>query len=159
MKCPYCGTDEDRVIDSRPARDGRAIRRRRECSKCGNRFTTYEAPEVQVVLVAKADSSREPFDRNKVRRGVMVACNKRPVAPEQIEQIVQRVEQRASTTAETGEVSTAVIGQWILEELAVVDEVAYVRFASVFKRYESLDEFLEELKRLRLTALQFPPTD
>jgi transcriptional repressor NrdR len=156
MKCPYCGTDEDRVIDSRPARDGRAIRRRRECSKCGNRFTTYEAPEVQVVLVAKADSSREPFDRNKVRRGVMVACNKRPVQPEQIERITQRVEQRASSTAETGEVSTALIGQWILEELAGVDEVAYVRFASVFKRYESLDEFLDELQRLRLGAA--PPS-
>ncbi|MBU1983243.1 transcriptional regulator NrdR, partial [bacterium] len=142
MKCPYCGTDEDRVIDSRPARDGRAIRRRRECSHCGNRFTTYEAPEVQVVIVAKTDGSREPFDRNKVLRGVTVACNKRPIRPEQIEEISQRVEQRAVAASETGEVSSAHIGQWILEELAVVDEVAYVRFASVFKRYESLEEFL-----------------
>ncbi|MFZ5434042.1 MAG: transcriptional regulator NrdR [Calditrichota bacterium] len=150
MKCPYCGTDEDRVIDSRPARDGRAIRRRRECSKCGSRFTTYEAPEEQVVFVVKKDGSREPFDRNKVLRGVAIACNKRPVEQERIETIVRQIESRAGTTAETGEVSTQIIGQWILEELANVDEVAYIRFASVFKRYENLEEFLNELKRLRL---------
>ncbi len=150
MKCPYCGTDEDRVIDSRPARDGRAIRRRRECSKCGSRFTTYEAPEEQVVFVVKKDGSREPFDRNKVLRGVTIACNKRPVEQERIETIVRQIESRAVTTAETGEVSTQIIGQWILEELANVDEVAYIRFASVFKRYENLEEFLNELKRLRL---------
>jgi len=150
MKCPYCGTDEDRVIDSRPAREGRAIRRRRECSKCGNRFTTYEAPEEQVVFVGKKDGSREPFDRNKVLRGVTIACNKRPVEADLIEQIVRRVEARAAAASESGEVNTRQIGQWILEELAPVDEVAYIRFASVFKRYENLDEFLTELKRLRL---------
>ena len=150
MKCPFCGTDEDRVIDSRSARDGRAIRRRRECSSCGHRFTTYEAPEEQVALVVKTDNTREPFDRKKVFRGVSIACNKRPVPVEQIEQITSDVE--AKVLATEGEVSTQQIGQWILEELVNTDEVAYVRFASVFKRYESLDEFMEELRRIQMGA-------
>jgi transcriptional repressor NrdR len=150
MKCPFCGTDEDRVIDSRPARDGRAIRRRRECSACGNRFTTYEAPEEHVVFVIKSNGAREPFDRSKVLRGIVIACNKRPVSAEQMEQIVAMVEGRVMA-AESGEVSTQQIGQWILDDLLPVDEVAYVRFASVFKRYESLEGFLAELRRMGTT--------
>lgn len=150
MKCPYCGTDEDRVIDSRTARDGRAIRRRRECSACGNRFTTYEAPEEHVVFVVKSNGAREPFDRGKVLRGIVIACNKRPVRAEQMEQIAAMVEGRVMA-ADSGEVSTQQIGQWILDELLPVDEVAYVRFASVFKRYESLEGFLAELRRMRTT--------
>jgi transcriptional repressor NrdR len=148
MKCPYCGTDEDRVIDSRPAREGHAIRRRRECSACGSRFTTYEEPEEQVVLVAKSNRAREPFDRVKLLRGVTIACNKRPIPVEEIERITAAVEARVFA-AERLEVTTQQIGQWTLEELLPVDEVAYIRFASVFKRYENLDEFLSELNRMR----------
>lgn len=151
MKCPFCGNDEDRVIDSRPARDGKAIRRRRECSVCGNRFTTYEAPEEHVILVVKSDGTREPFDRRKVYRGITIACNKRPVSADQIEQLTVAIESRVSAY-EPHEVPTQQIGQWILEELQGVDEVAYIRFASVFKRYENLDEFLLELNRIHSAA-------
>ncbi|RPH92488.1 transcriptional repressor NrdR [candidate division KSB1 bacterium] len=146
MKCPFCGNDEDRVIDSRPAREGKAIRRRRECSVCGSRFTTYEAPEEQVVLVIKSDGTREPFNRKKVYRGITIACNKRPVTADQAEQITAAVESRV--IAADREVTTQQIGQWTLEELIRVDEVAYIRFASVFKRYENLNEFLKELNRI-----------
>jgi len=156
VKCPSCGTDEDRVIDSRPARDGREIRRRRECSACGTRFTTYEAPEEQVVFVVKSNGAREPFDRRKVLRGVTIACNKRPVTAEQIEQIASDVETRL-LTSESREVSTQQIGQWTLETLLHIDEVAYVRFASVFKRYENIEEFLEELNHMRTTAAFLSP--
>jgi transcriptional repressor NrdR len=148
MRCPFCGTDEDRVIDSRPARDGHAIRRRRACSACGHRFTTYEAPEEHVVLVLKSNGTREPLDRKKMLRGVSIACNKRPVTAEQIEAIVSAVEGRI-LNADTREVTTQQIGQWTMEALLPMDEVAYVRFASVFKRYENLDEFLAELHRMR----------
>lgn len=148
MKCPFCGNEEDRVVDSRPAREGRAIRRRRECSACGSRYTTYEAPEEISVLVVKADGTREPFDRRKIVRGVSIASNKRPVSAEQIEGIAASVEARI-LTSEGQEVGTQQLGQWILDELLKLDEVAYVRFASVFKRYESLNEFLEELNRIR----------
>lgn len=156
MNCPFCGTDEDRVIDSRPARDGREIRRRRECSACGNRFTTYEAPEEQVVLVVKSNGAREPFDRKKVLRGVTIACNKRPVTAEQIEQIATVVESEVHAS-ESREVTSQQIGQWILEVLLPVDEVAYVRFASVFKRYKNLDEFLSELHHMRASEAAVSP--
>jgi transcriptional repressor NrdR len=156
VKCPSCGTDEDRVIDSRPARDGREIRRRRECSACGTRFTTYEAPEEQVVFVVKSNGAREPFDRKKVLRGVTIACNKRPVTAEQIEQITADVESKV-LIAESREVSTQQIGQWTLETLLRIDEVAYVRFASVFKRYENIEEFLAELNHMRTVAAFFSP--
>ncbi|MBI5059326.1 transcriptional repressor NrdR [candidate division KSB1 bacterium] len=147
MKCPYCGVDEDRVIDSRPAREGRATRRRRECSACSSRYTTYEAPEEQVVFVAKSDGNREPFDRNKVYRGISIACNKRPVALERIDQMTRAVE-AAALAAEGNEVSSRQIGEWILGQLAGTDEVAYVRFASVFNRYGNVNEFVEELAKL-----------
>ena len=144
MKCPFCGNDEDRVVDSRSARDGRAIRRRRACSACGGRFTTYEAIEEQVVLVVKSDGTREPFDRQKVFRGLSVACTKRPVTVEQLEMITAAVEARI-LAAEGKEITSQQVGQWTLDELLQVDEVAYVRFASVFKRYKNLDEFVSEL--------------
>ncbi len=147
MKCPFCGNDEDRVIDSRPVREGHAIRRRRACSVCGGRFTTYEAVEEQVVLVVKSDGTREPFDRQKVFRGLSVACTKRPVSVDQLESVTAAVEARV-LAAETKEVSSSQIGQWSLDELLQVDEVAYVRFASVFKRYKTLDEFVTELTAL-----------
>ncbi len=147
MKCPNCGNDEDRVIDSRPVRDGLAIRRRRECSACGSRFTTYESIEEQTVLVIKSDGTREPFDRQKVFRGLSVACTKRPVSVEQLEMITAAVEAKV-LAAEGKEVTSAQVGQWTLDELLLIDEVAYVRFASVFKRYKNLDEFVAELAAL-----------
>jgi transcriptional repressor NrdR len=151
MKCPFCGTDEDRVIDSRPARDSQAIRRRRECSACGNRFTTYEAPEQLTVLVIKSDGTREPFDSKKVFRGLSIACAKRPIPGGTIQQITTAVETKVMA-AESKEVTSQQIGLWILEELQAVDQVAYVRFASVFKRYENLEGFLTELADMRRAA-------
>ncbi|MBU1920294.1 transcriptional regulator NrdR [bacterium] len=148
MKCPFCGNDEDKVIDSRPARDGKAIRRRRECTACSRRYTTYEAPETNSSLVVKSDGSREPFDRSKVLRGITIACNKRPVSADQIVQITSAIES-AVQSEENREITTRQIGSWIMKELLAVDEVAYVRFASVFNRYESVDEFLSELQRIR----------
>lgn len=148
MRCPFCSTDDDRVIDSRPAKEGRAIRRRRECLKCGHRFTTYESIEVRIVHVIKSDGAREPFDREKVYRGLSIACIKRPVTPEVIENMTDAIEGRVLAEADR-EVTASQIGQWILEELVNVDEVAYVRFASVYKRYMSVNEFLEELKKIQ----------
>jgi transcriptional repressor NrdR len=153
VKCPFCGNDEDRVIDSRPARDGKAIRRRRECSSCTRRYTTYEAPEENVHLVQKSDGTREPFDRSKVLRGISIACNKRPVAADLIERMVTAVE-AAAQSAENPDVTTRQIGSWIMEQLLTVDEVAYVRFASVFNRYESVNEFMTELRRIRTANAQ-----
>ena len=147
MKCPFCGNDEDRVTDSRPARDGRAIRRRRSCSACGGRFTTYESIEEHVVLIVKSDGTREPFDRAKIFRGLSIACIKRPVAIEQLEMVTAAVEARV-LASEGKEVTSQQVGQWALDELLSVDEVAYVRFASVFKRYKNLDEFVAELASL-----------
>ncbi|MBK6767163.1 MAG: transcriptional repressor NrdR [bacterium] len=147
MRCPFCSTDDDRVIDSRPAKEGRAIRRRRECSKCGHRFTTYESIEDRVVQVIKSDGAREPFNREKVYRGLSIACIKRPVTAQMIETMTDAIEARV--LADTAREVTAVqIGHWILEELGKVDEVAYVRFASVYKRYASVSEFREELTRI-----------
>lgn len=145
MRCPFCSTDDDRVIDSRPAKEGRAIRRRRECLQCGHRFTTYESLEVRVVHVIKSDGAREPFDREKVYRGLSIACIKRPVTAEMIENMTDAIEARVLAETER-EVTAVQIGHWILEELSKADEVAYVRFASVYKRYASVNEFLEELK-------------
>jgi transcriptional repressor NrdR len=150
MKCPFCGNDEDKVIDSRPARDGKAIRRRRECSACSRRYTTYEAPETNNALIEKSDGSKEPFDRSKVLRGITIACNKRPVTSEQIIQLTSVIES-AVQSEENREITTRQIGSWIMKELLAVDEVAYVRFASVFNRYEGIDEFLAELQRIRET--------
>lgn len=148
MRCPFCSTDDDRVIDSRPAKEGRAIRRRRECLKCGHRFTTYESIEVRIVHVIKSDGAREPFDREKVYRGLSIACIKRPVTPGMIENMTDAVEARVLAEAER-EVTARQIGHWILEELSKADEVAYVRFASVYKRYASVHEFMDELKEIK----------
>ncbi len=136
------------MIDSRPAKEGRAIRRRRECLKCGHRFTTYESVEDRVVQVIKSDGAREPFDREKVYRGLSIACTKRPVTANSIETMTAAIEARVLADM-SREVTSSQIGQWILEELAKVDEVAYVRFASVYKRYKSVSEFLSELDRMK----------
>lgn len=148
MKCPFCDADEDRVIDSRQVREGSAIRRRRECLRCGRRFTTYEFVEEIGTFVLKSDGSREPFDRMKVLNGIKIACTKRPVPLERIEAIVGAVEQRVQA-ADGREIPSRQIGEWVMEELRAVDEVACVRFASVYRRFGDVEEFVRELRALR----------
>lgn len=147
MRCPACGTPDSRVVDSRTAQSGRAIRRRRECVTCGKRFTTYETIEEGELVVIKSDGRREPFDRNKVFRGIQIACTKRPVSTDQIEGIVDRVAFHMNSLGER-EVSTKRIGELVMEELRKLDEVAFVRFASVYREFKDRGEFLEELRHL-----------
>ena len=148
MKCPRCGREDDKVVDSRAVRDGRAVRRRRECLACEERFTTYEAVETQPVLVVKRSGERMAYHRDKVVLGVTKACEKRPVSLEQIEIIVDRVE-RSLAQAGRREVPSEAIGLYVLEELRDVDEVAYVRFASVYRSFQNIDEFFALLNDLR----------
>ena len=148
MKCPNCASEDDKVVDSRAVRDGRAVRRRRECNSCGERFTTYEAVETQPVLVVKRSGERMAYHREKVILGVTKACEKRPVSLEQIEIIVDRVE-RNLARAERREVPSETIGRFVLEQLRDVDEVAYVRFASVYRSFQNIDEFFTLLNDLR----------
>lgn len=148
MKCPRCGTEDDKVVDSRAVRDGRAVRRRRECLSCEERFTTYEAVETQPVLVVKRSGERMAYHRDKVVLGVTKACEKRPVSLEQIEIIVDRVE-RNLAQAGRREVPSEAIGIYVLEQLRDVDEVAYVRFASVYRSFQNIDEFFALLNDLR----------
>jgi len=137
VRCPACGNTSSKVVDSRPAPDGDAIRRRRSCERCGARFTTWERIEELVPLVVKRDGRREPFQRDKLRRSLSIACRKRPVSADQIERIVARIADAVSER----EVSSEDIGQLVLVELGEIDEVAYARFASVYLRFESLEEF------------------
>ncbi len=147
MKCPFCGYLEDRVVDSRLGKDGEVIRRRRECLKCGGRYTTYERIEEILPLVIKKDGRREPFDRMKVLAGIQKACEKRPISINQMEAIVDRVEKRLEESGER-EVPSSMIGEAVMEELRKLDEVAYVRFASVYREFRDIEEFMEELKVL-----------
>ncbi|HAA81898.1 MAG: Transcriptional repressor NrdR [Thermotoga sp. 47_83] len=148
MKCPFCGSMDTRVLDSRPTLDGTAIRRRRECSSCGKRFTTYERYEEAPVLVVKKDGRREKFDREKIKNGMIKACEKRPVTYEQIEEAVNRI---CLKLREEGsfEVETKKIGELVMEELKKLDQVAYVRFASVYRDFREVDQFLEIVKELK----------
>jgi len=148
VKCPACGNEDDKVVDSRAVRDGRAVRRRRECLVCEERFTTYEAVETQPVLVVKRSGERMAYHREKVILGVTKACEKRPVSLEQIEIIVDRVE-RELARAGRREVPSEAIGRYVLEHLRDVDEVAYVRFASVYRSFQNIDEFFVLLNDLR----------
>jgi transcriptional repressor NrdR len=148
MRCPNCGVDDDRVIDSRAVREGRAVRRRRECVACGERYTTYEAWETRPVLVIKRDGRRVAYDRVKMIAGIAKACEKRPVALEEIEIIVDGVEQELAQSGRR-EVPTGTLGQMILDRLRGVDDVAYVRFASVYRSFQDVQEFLELLEHLR----------
>ncbi len=148
MKCPRCSQEDDKVVDSRAVRDGRAVRRRRECLACGERFTTYEAVETQPVLVVKRSGERMAYHRDKVILGVTKACEKRPVSLEQIEIIVDRVEQDLAGSGRR-EVPSEAIGRYVLDELRDVDEVAYVRFASVYRSFQNIDEFFALLNDLR----------
>ena len=146
MKCIYCNCSESRVVDSRPTEDG-AIRRRRECESCGRRFTTYEKIEMVPVLVVKKDKSREAFDAGKVRSGIIKACEKRPVSIDDIERLVRRVETSVSQQTEQ-EVTTDQIGLLVMDGLKELDEVAYIRFASVYRQFKDVQSFMEELQQL-----------
>lgn len=148
MKCPRCGNESDKVVDSRAVRDGRAVRRRRECLDCNERYTTYEAVETRPVLVVKRSGERVAYHRSKVIVGVTKACEKRPVNLEQIEIIVDRVEQKLAGSGRR-EVPSEAIGLYVLEELRQVDEVAYVRFASVYRSFQNVDEFFNLLRDLK----------
>ena len=147
MRCPYCGAGDDRVVDSRESREGAVIRRRRECNACQRRFTSYETVEEIPLLVVKKDGRREPFDRNKLLRGLMKACEKRPVETKTLEEICDAVEAELSAR-EPREMTTVELGARIMEKLKDLDQVAYVRFASVYRRFEDLGDFVDELKAL-----------
>ena len=147
MKCPFCGAGDDRVVDSRESREGEVIRRRRECVTCGRRFTSYETIEEIPYVVVKNDGRREPFDRRKLRAGLVKACEKRPVSPAQLDAIVDEIETRLHDTDER-EMGTRQVGALVMERLRDLDKVAYVRFASVYRKFEDVDEFLQELKTL-----------
>ena len=148
MKCPFCSYVENRVIDSRVSKDGNAIRRRRECAGCGKRFTTSEFVEEVLPMVVKKDGRREPFDRSKILVGIKKACEKRPISVDVIEEIADRVEQACRDYPDK-EIPSAVIGERVMAELHDLDEVAYVRFASVYRQFRDANEFLEELEDLR----------
>ncbi|MBQ1449722.1 MAG: transcriptional repressor NrdR [Eggerthellaceae bacterium] len=147
MKCPSCGYTESKVVDSRPSDDGSSIRRRRECLECSYRFTTYERIMDSPLLVTKADGSSEAYDRNKLMRGVLIACAKRPVSPEQISNLVNEIESELRITQPT-EISSKALGDMVLKRLAGLDEVAYVRFASVYKDFQNIEEFSHALEGL-----------
>ena len=147
MKCPYCGCDDMRVMDSRPAEDGSSIRRRRECTNCGKRFSTYERIENFMIMVVKKDNTREPYDRTKVERGILNACHKRPVSAEQITGLLDELENKILNTGEK-EVPSSMIGEFIMEKLQELDAVAYVRFASVYREFKDVDTFAKEITKL-----------
>ncbi len=145
MKCPFCGHLEDKVIDSRPAEDGSSIRRRRECLSCTSRFTTYEKVEVLPLLVIKKDGAREAYSQEKLMGGIMKACEKRPVSSDQMMAIVSYVENQIQNTTKR-EISTNEIGEMVMQQLKGIDEVAYVRFASVYRQFKDVNSFMEELQ-------------
>lgn len=147
MKCLYCGHNKDKVVDSREAREGNVIRRRRECLECGRRMTTYEQIEVVPIVVVKKDGSRERFDRSKLLSGIMRACEKRPVPVEQLEAICDQVETRAQEGSGR-EIDSRAIGELVMDCLRNLDEIAYVRFASVYRHFRDVNAFMEELKTL-----------
>ena len=147
MKCPYCAHLESKVVDSRPSDEGASIRRRRECLACHKRFTTYEAVETLPLMVIKKNNSREPFDRQKVLKGMLRSCAQRPVSYEQLEQAVSNIEQALLSSYER-EVSSVQIGELAMQELKKIDEVAYVRFASVYRRFADVESFFAELEKL-----------
>lgn len=147
MRCPFCGKLDDRVVDTRASKEGRAIRRRRECQACGKRFTTYESIELFPRHVVKRDGRREPYERQKLLSGILTACAKRPVNLETIEGVVERIEERMDATGSM-EVPSSWLGEQVMAELQRIDQVAYVRFASVYRQFEDVTEFMDELKGL-----------
>jgi len=147
MNCPFCGHEEDRVVDSRSVREGRGVRRRRECLRCNERFTTYEYIEKVELMVVKSDGRQEPFDRGKLIEGIRLACKKRPINTKKIEAMVDEVEKRLQALSK-GEVRAKQIGETVMDILRETDEVAYVRFASVYRKFQDKGQFIEELKRM-----------
>jgi transcriptional repressor NrdR len=144
MKCPKCGSDDDKVLDSRAVRDGAAIRRRRECTVCGARFTTHEEIDRDEVTVVKQDGTREPFSRQKLEKGVRIACQKRPVSEDQLQSLLDSV----VAALEGEEVPTSKIGELVMERLHALDEVAYIRFASVYRRFTDVNQFLSTITEM-----------
>ena len=142
MKCPFCNYQDSKVVDSRPTDEGTSIRRRRECLQCGKRFTTYETVERLPLMLIKRDGTRQPYSRDKLLAGVMKACEKRPVSQQRLEQLVDQVEQKLFGTLES-EVSSKTIGEMVMEELREIDEVAYVRFASVYRQFKDINTFMK----------------
>ena len=147
MKCPYCGCEESKVVDSRPTDEGERIRRRRECFNCAKRFTTYEVIETTPLMVVKRDNSREPYQRQKLTQGILRACEKRPISMDQIDSMVDKVESDIQHNFDR-EVPSEKIGELTMEALKRVDEVAYVRFACVYRQFQDIHTFMDELKRL-----------
>jgi transcriptional repressor NrdR len=147
MKCPFCGFIEDKVIDSREREDGFQIRRRRECLRCNKRFTTYEEIEEKILMVVKSDGRREKFSKEKIFTGIQKACEKRPISTEQISEIVDKVKMEMNQKFEN-EISSKVIGQLVMENLKILDEVAYVRFASVYRQFKDITEFKKEVEQI-----------
>ena len=148
MRCPFCGNTEDRVVDSRESREGDVIRRRRECTRCDRRFTSYEKIELPTFQVVKRDQRREPYDRGKLMYGLQVACRKRPVSTAELERVADSIEASMQETGER-EISSQDLGFMVMERLRELDPVAYVRFASVYRRFEDVDAFVKELHRLK----------
>jgi transcriptional repressor NrdR len=148
MRCPFCGNMEDRVVDSRESREGDVIRRRRECTRCERRFTSYEKIETLPFVVVKRDERREPYDREKLMRGLQVACRKRPVSQDALEHVANSVEAAMNDAGER-EISSQRIGSLVMSQLRDLDPVAYVRFASVYRNFEDVDAFVKELHELR----------
>ena len=149
MRCPYCGFEESKVIDSRPADDGEKIRRRRECIGCAKRFTTYEIIETIPIVIIKKDKSREAFDRDKLFAGLLRACEKRPISTDDLEKVVDDIESKLQSSLDR-EVPSYLIGEYAMESLKELDEVAYVRFASVYRQFKDINTFLEEITRLMI---------
>ena len=147
MKCPYCNEADTKVIDSRPAEDNSSIRRRRQCERCGKRFTTYEKLETMPLMVIKKDNSREAYDRSKIEAGIIQSCHKRPVSTQQINSVIDEIENRVFNMEEK-EVPTSVIGELVMDKLKELDEVAYVRFASVYREFKDVNTFMEDLAKL-----------
>ena len=147
MKCQYCSCLDSKVIDSRPTDDGNSIRRRRECTNCGRRFTTYEKVELSPLFVVKRDGRRESFDSRKIKAGILHACDKLPVSMQQIDEIVTRVEQKAYATMD-GEIASEKIGDMVMSELKNLNDVAYVRFAAVYRKFTDVGTFMDELQKL-----------
>lgn len=153
MRCMYCGCEDSKVIDSRSTDDGNSIRRRRECIACGKRFTTFETIEVVPILVVKRDGTRQSYDRTKLKNGIMRACEKRPISMSEIDDIVNSVEKRLYNSLDA-EVSSQTIGDWVMEGLKDVDEVAYIRFAAVYRQFKDSATFFEEMNKIFNTSSQ-----
>ncbi len=147
MKCPYCSNPDTRVVDSRPAEDGASIRRRRSCDACGKRFTTYEKVETIPLIIIKKDNTREQYNRRKIENGIIRACYKRPVPADEIERMADRIETKVFSLEEK-EIPSSVVGELVMDGLKDLDEVAYVRFASVYREFKDVNTFMDELKKI-----------